>query len=56
MPTHVAFYSNALFGDRHNPSDLTFGVWATIVLIGLALASVASGVATAVDPAIFAAP
>ncbi len=36
--------------------DRTFMVWAVIALIGLALMSVAFGVAPAVDPAIFAAP
>jgi hypothetical protein len=56
MPTQVVFYSNAQFGERDNPSDLTFGLWATIALIGLAIMSVAFGVATEVDAAIFAAP
>ena len=40
---------------RGNSSDLTFAVLAAVVFIGLAIASVALGVAT-VDPAIFASP
>jgi hypothetical protein len=41
--------------DRRNPSDLAFGAWASIALIGLAVVSVALGRAP-VDPAIFASP
>ena len=41
--------------DRRNSSDLAFVVWAAVILIGLAIASVALGVA-AVDPAIFVSP
>ena len=40
---------------RRNSSDLTFVVLAAVVLIGLAIASVAAGI-DAVDPAIFASP
>jgi hypothetical protein len=39
--------------DRRNSSDVAFGVWASFVLIGLAFLSVALGVASLVDPAIF---
>jgi len=42
--------------ERRNPSDLAFAIWAAIVLTGLAIVSVALGVAQGVDPAIFAAP
>jgi hypothetical protein len=41
--------------DRRDSSDLAFVVWGTVVLAGLAVLSVALGVAT-VDPAIFASP
>jgi len=44
-----------LVHDRRNPSDLAFGAWASIALIGLAIVSVALGIAP-VDPAIFASP
>jgi hypothetical protein len=42
--------------DRKNSSEIDFGVWASIVLIGLAIVSVASGVVPVVDPTIFPAP
>jgi hypothetical protein len=42
--------------DRQISSEIDFGVWASIVLIGLAVVSVALGVAPAVDPTIFPAP
>jgi len=56
MPTQVVFYSDRNFRERQDLPDFTFVMWATVVLTGLAIASVASGVATIVDPAIFAAP
>jgi hypothetical protein len=40
---------------RRTPSNLAFAVWAMVVLSGLAVLSVAFGVAP-IDPAIFAAP
>jgi hypothetical protein len=42
--------------ERKNPSDLAFGVGATIILIGLAILSVALGVPPTVDPAVFPNP
>ena len=39
---------------RPNSSDIAFSVWASIILIGLALLSVALGVAPIVDPQICA--
>jgi hypothetical protein len=42
--------------DRQNSFEVDFGVWASIVLIGLAIVSVALGVAPVVDPTIFPAP
>jgi hypothetical protein len=42
--------------DRQNLSEIGFGVWASIILIGLAIVSVALGVAPVVDPTIFPAP
>jgi hypothetical protein len=41
--------------ERPNPPDLTFIVWATVILTGLAIISVALGIGP-VDPAIFASP
>jgi hypothetical protein len=41
---------------KRKPIDLTFIVWATIILVGLAFLSVALGVAPAIEPAIFNAP
>jgi hypothetical protein len=38
--------------DRRNRPDLAFAVWATIVLTGLAIVSVALGVAPVEDPTI----
>jgi hypothetical protein len=54
MPTQVAMYSSIRFRERQELPDLTFVLWAPIILIGLAIASVAFGVA-GVEPAIFAA-
>ena len=48
-------YLRAPMSDRRNPSDLAFGVWAVVALVGLAIMSVALGV-VAIDPAIFASP
>jgi hypothetical protein len=56
MPTQVVFYSSIPLRERQDLSDFAFVMWAPIILIGLAIASVAFGVATTVDPAIFAAP
>jgi hypothetical protein len=42
--------------DRQNSSEIAFGVWASIVVIGLAIVSVALGVAPIVDQTIFPAP
>ncbi len=55
MPTQVASYSRIRFHKRQDLPDFTFVMWATVVLIGLTIASVAFGVAAGVDPAIFAA-
>jgi hypothetical protein len=41
--------------DRRDRPDLTFPIWATVVLTGLAIVSAVLGVAP-VDPAIFASP
>ncbi len=54
MPTQVVFYSDRNFRERQDLPDFTFVMWATVVLTGLAIAAVAFGVATGVDPAIFA--
>ena len=49
-------YRRVPMQDRQNSSEIGFGVWASIVLIGLAIVSVALGVAPVVDPTIFPAP
>jgi hypothetical protein len=43
---------------RRNSPDVSFAVWATIALIGLSIISIASGVATYIEPdvSMFAAP
>lgn len=46
VPTH----------DRRDSSDYAFVLWASIVLAGLAIVSIALGVAPIVDPAIFVDP
>jgi len=52
----TAAYSSIPVHDRRNSSDIAFGVWASIVLIGLAIVSIALGVAPVADPLIFATP
>jgi len=42
--------------DRKKRTDIIFVVWAAIILVGLALLSIALGVAPLADPAIFNAP
>jgi hypothetical protein len=39
--------------DLKKRTNITFGVWAAIILVGLALLSIASGVAPLSEPAIF---
>jgi hypothetical protein len=41
---------------KQKPTDVTFLVWAVIVLVGLALLSVALGVAPLSEPGIFNGP
>jgi hypothetical protein len=41
---------------KQKSNDVAFVVWAVIILVGLALLSVALGVAPLADPAIFNAP
>ena len=41
---------------KGKPVDVTFVVWAAIILVGLVFLSVAFGVALAIEPAIFNAP
>jgi hypothetical protein len=42
--------------DRRGSSDIAFVVWAPVILIGLAIVSIASGVAPVVDPTVFPVP
>jgi hypothetical protein len=49
-------YQHVPIRDRRNSSDIAFGVWASVALVGLAIASVALGIAPVVDPVIFATP
>jgi hypothetical protein len=44
--------SSASISTQLNSSDIAFGVWASIILIALALISAASGVAPLGDPLI----
>jgi len=39
--------------DRPDSSDTAFAVWASVVLMGLAIVAVALGMSPAPDPAIF---
>jgi hypothetical protein len=39
--------------DRRISSDIVFGAWASVVLIGLAILSVALGAVPVADPTIF---
>jgi hypothetical protein len=52
----TVLYPPIAMHDRRIFSDIVFGVWASTVLIGLAIVSVALGVAPIVDPTIFPAP
>ena len=42
--------------DRKKRTNIAFGVWAAIILVGLALLSITLGVAPLAEPAIFNAP
>lgn len=48
------FYPLVAKHDRVNSSDLAFGVWASIILIALAILSIALGITPIVDPQICA--
>jgi hypothetical protein len=52
----TVLYPPIAMRDRRISSDIVFGVWASTVLIGLAIVSVALGIAPIVDPTIFPAP
>jgi hypothetical protein len=52
----IVAYSSIPAHDRRNSSDVAFRAWAPIILIGLAIMSVASGVAPLVDPLVVVAP
>jgi hypothetical protein len=49
-------YSSIPVHDQRNSSDVAFGAWASIILIGLAVVSAALGVAPLVDPLVVVAP
>jgi hypothetical protein len=49
----TVLYPPIAMDDRRNSSDIAFGVWASIVLTGLAIVAIALGVAPVVDPTIF---
>jgi hypothetical protein len=49
-------YRRIAMPDRRISSDVAFGVWASVGLIGLAIVSVTLGVAPVVDPTLFPAP
>ncbi len=52
----TVLYPPIAMQDRRISWDIAFGVWASTVLIGLAIVSVALGVAPVVDPTTFPAP
>jgi hypothetical protein len=57
----TVFLSTALYPpipmhDRPDSLDIVFGVWVSLLLIGLAIVSVALGVAPLADPPIFSVP
>jgi hypothetical protein len=52
----VSEISRVLIRDRQDSPDINFGVWASVVLLGLAILSIALGIAPVEDPMIFAAP
>jgi hypothetical protein len=54
-PSHDGYTVYSPAGAQKS-SDIGFVVWASIVLIGLAILSIALGVAPAADPAIFVTP
>jgi hypothetical protein len=49
----TVLYPPIAMHDRRNSSDIAFGVWASVALIGLAIVSVALGVPPVVDPTMF---
>ena len=49
----TVLYPSIAMQDRGISSDIAFGVWAAVILTGLAIASIAAGVAPVVDPGIF---
>ncbi len=51
----TALYPPIATHDRLASADIAFGVWASIILIALAMLSVALGVAPIVDPEIWTA-
>jgi hypothetical protein len=46
-------YPTVSMHDRRDSSDISFAVWVSIILLGLAIVSVALRVAPVVDPVIF---
>jgi hypothetical protein len=52
----TVLYPPIAMHDRRVSSDIAFGAWAAVVLIGLAIVSVTLGVAPVVDPTMFPVP
>jgi hypothetical protein len=52
----TSLYRRIPMHDRRDSSDIAFVVWASTILIGLAVAAVALGVVPAENPAIFPVP
>lgn len=52
----TVLYPSIAMQDRRVSSDIAFGAWAAVVLIGLAIVSVTLGVAPVVDPTMFPVP
>jgi len=53
MFSSTILYQRVPMEDRREASEIAFGVWASIVLAGLAIISIALGMSPAADPAIF---
>jgi hypothetical protein len=52
----TVLYRRIAMPDRRISSDIGFGAWASVVLIGLSIVSVTLGVAPIVDPTMFPVP
>ncbi len=54
MFSEATLFSQIRMGDRYGSSGTAFALVATLILVGLAVLSIVSGVAPAADPAMLA--